>query len=140
MASIYSVTITQDLDLATAPDPEGGENYTLETTFSAPEIDGAPAVGAFDGYFILVKKEATEPEDTYEKICVYADVIQYGTDRTAALVYYRKLTWIKTFETTEEAEAAALLQTQRTQYLCDDFATYDEGPWPDTTVTVVTST
>jgi len=134
--STYSVTVTQEVDLAVDPTPDGTENYSLTTTFSNAD----PAVGPFsDGAFILVKKEATEDDDIYQKICTYADVIRYGTDRAAATTYYRKTVWILELQSLEEISAAAALQLQRVQYLCDDFSSYDAGPWPDETVTVVTS-
>lgn len=136
MAIVYSVTLAQVMDLVTEPAPEG-ENYSLEATFSDPKEDGAPASAPFgDGAFILVKIGATQPEDTYQNICTYADVIRYGTDRAAAVVatelYYRITTWTKNYASAEDVEGAATLQQQRTQSLCDDFATYDQGPYPDT--------
>ena len=143
MAIVYSVTLTQITDLAAIPVPDA-ENYTLESTFSSPEMDAAPATGAFsDGAFILLSVEATEPDDVYQKICTYADVIQYSNVRATAVSngdpYYRVLTRTLSFQSATELSDAATLQQTRTQYLCDDFAAYDDGPYPDTTVTVVTS-
>lgn len=146
--AVYSVTITQIIDTVAEPAPDG-ENYSLETTFSSPEKDATPAPAPFgDGAFILVKIETLEADDIYQKICTYADVVRYLTDRADAVAagdaYYRKLTWTKYFRSLEDVggvsglNTAAALQLTRTQYLCDDFAAY-ENTMPDTVVTVVTS-
>ena len=105
-----SITLTQTRDDVTV----GGslEFHVISTISAATDVSTS---------LFVIKKEANVLDDSFVRVATTDDLQLLGTDRTAALVYYRTNTWTLKYTSVTQAQAAANSIKARLQSLADEY-------------------